>query len=129
MIAAVKGYKELVRALLSHGADANLADIYGWTPLMRAVAENRLGVVHILLASKSVNVNARNDSGATALHEAAEKGYFEIAQLLITNNADVQSTDRKGRTPLIIAGASGHNDIVDLINRAVAERQGSKRPR
>ena len=82
MIAAVKGYEELVRALLSHGADANLADIYGWTPLMRAVTENRLGVVHTLLASKSVNVNARNDAGATALHEAAEKGYFEIAQLL-----------------------------------------------
>jgi ankyrin repeat protein len=85
--------------------------------------------VRTLLASHSVNVNAKNDAGATALHQAAEKGYFEIAELLILSKADLQGTDRNGRTPLMIAGASGHNDIVDLINRTVAEQKGAQHPR
>ncbi len=119
MIAAVMGHDALVRLLLDQGANAGLADIYGWTPLMRATYEKRLHVVRMLLTSKSVNVNARNDNGATALHYAALRNQFEIAQLLIANGADLLAKDRQERTPLMVARATGHDKLVKLFDRAL----------
>ena len=84
---------------------------------MRATYEKRLGVVRILLTSESVNVNAKNDNGATALHHAALMGHFKIAQLLIADGADLQARDHQGRTPLMVARASGHDNVVKLIDR------------
>jgi len=125
MIAAVKGYDELVSLLLDRGADPNLPDIYDWTPLMRAAYENRLAIVRTLLASKGVDLTAVNEYGATALHQSAERGYLQITQLLIDGGADPQAKDRDDRTPVMLARARGHVDVVDLLERSL-ERNVSR---
>ena len=126
MIAAVKGYDELVRLLLRRGADANLRDIYGWTPLMRAAYENRLIVVRSLLASQSAKVNASNDSGATALHQAARRGHLQVVQLLIDSGADSGAKDIRGRTPEMLARAHDHTKVADLIKHSLEQKQNSR---
>ncbi len=117
-LASAKGYEAIIKKLLKAGADANVADIYGWTPLMRAVDGGRVGVVRILLQDKSVQVNARDDHGETALHHAAARGAFEITRLLIIHDADVRAKDSAGRTPAMVASAQGYAALADFIERS-----------
>jgi ankyrin repeat protein len=61
-------------------------------------------------------VNAKSDSGWTALHEAAKIGSAEIASLLISHDADLDATnDGTMYTPLHIAAHYGHLDIIKLL--------------
>ncbi|MDA7653501.1 ankyrin repeat domain-containing protein, partial [bacterium] len=41
--------------------------------------------------NKGVDVNAKDDDGSTPLHEAAQRGHKETAELLIANGADVNA--------------------------------------
>jgi ankyrin repeat protein len=117
MVASVKGHVAAVRQLLSSGADPNLRDIYGWTPLMRAVYEEREQVVQVLLEQAEVNLNAKNDQGATALHLAAAKGNEALTRSLLLAGADPSMGDRKGRTPENMAVAAGHENTAKLLKR------------
>ena len=117
-LAAAKGYEAIVKQLLEAGADANIADIYGWTPLMRAADGDRVGVVRVMLADKSLRLNVGDEQGETALHHAAARGAFEIARLLIAHGADAQAKDTAGRTPAMVATAQGYAGLAGFIERA-----------
>ena len=51
------------------------------------------------------SVNARYDDGSndSLLHKAARKGYFNIANELLMNHADVNAKNKEGQTPLLVA--------------------------
>ena len=117
LVASVKGHVPAVRQLLSSGADPNLRDIYGWTPLMRAVYEGREKVVQALLEQPDVDLNAKNDQGATALHLAAVKGNEALTRFLLFAGANPLVGDRKGRTPENLAVAAGHENVAKLLKR------------
>jgi ankyrin repeat protein len=109
MVASVKGHVAAVRQLLSSGADPNLRDIYGY--------EEREQVVQVLLEQAEVNLNAKNDQGATALHLAAAKGNEALTRSLLLAGADPSMGDRKGRTPENMAVAAGHENTAKLLKR------------
>ena len=46
------------------------------------------------------NINVRNKSEWTPLHLAIEKGFYEIAKMLIEKGADVNAINNRGRAPL-----------------------------
>ena len=50
-----------------------------------------------------------------ALHRAAERGDIETVQSLIASGGDINSMDRRGRTPLHRAAFQGYKDIVELL--------------
>ena len=104
-----------VRQLLARGADPNLRDIYGWTPLMRAVYEDRARVVQALLEQSDIQLNARNDQGATALYLAAVQGNEPVTRALLLAGADPRIGDREGRAPENVAIAAGHENIARLL--------------
>jgi len=112
MVAAAKGHDEVIGLLLEHGANANVADIYGWTPLMRAVYENRFAAVSLFLQNGEVDLEAADDSGATALHHAAARGHTEIAQLLVDKGAELGAKNAQGLTPLAMARQKHHPKMV-----------------
>jgi RNA polymerase sigma factor (sigma-70 family) len=60
-----------------------------------------------LVAADPSVVHARDATGMTALHHAAERGATEVARLLIDARADVNGLDRGSRTPLDHAGHAG----------------------
>jgi len=74
------------RLLLEHGADINVQDSNGLTPLQWASFNGALEVVRLLLET-SADVEARNNYGKTALQEAAEEGHDEITKLLREHGA------------------------------------------
>jgi ankyrin repeat protein len=49
------------------------------------------------------------------LHDAADGGHKEVAELLIAKGADVNAKDYRVRTPLHLAAASGRNESAKLL--------------
>jgi uncharacterized protein len=90
-----------VVALIDSGADIELRDRFGRTPLINAVsAEYYLPLIEYLL-EKGANVNAQDKSGWAALHFCAQDNKLEVAELLIKNGATVDIKDQWGNTPLM----------------------------
>jgi ankyrin repeat protein len=111
MDAAWQGDADLVKTLLSKGADVAAIDKNGGNALMTAVFSPAVclygtGAVEALL-SKHAPLNARNKLGETALMIAA--GYkgstnscksVKAVQLLLDAGADVNLKDDRGQTAL-----------------------------
>ena len=76
--AADYGQTEIVKYLLSEGANVNALDKHGISPLLNAVFEGHTDCVKVLL-EKGANKNQKTPDGATP-YEAAEKE--EICNLL-----------------------------------------------
>lgn len=87
--AARDGNAEKVKSLVEGNAErVSVKDPkYGATPLHWAAGSNRKEVVAVLLANKA-DVNAETNEGLTALVLATDKGYTEVAELLLANGAD-----------------------------------------
>jgi ankyrin repeat protein len=69
------------RLLLEHGADINVQNRFGWTPLHFASINGALEVVRVLL-EYGADVEAKGNNGKTALQEAAQRGHDEVVELL-----------------------------------------------
>ncbi len=120
MLATARGFDPVVRLLLAHGADPDVPDIYGTTPLIRAAQEQRLTVARRLLEDGHARTDARDESGATALHHAARQGQSELACWLLAHGADPQARSRAGHTPVDLALAAGHTAVAERLRRAAA---------
>jgi ankyrin repeat protein len=97
-----------VRPLLDRGADVNSKDNkWGRTTLLEAANRGHEAVVRLLLGH-GADVNAKNEWGQTALHEAAyiwkelyreaSRGYEAVVQLLLDRGTDINAKDDDGRT-------------------------------
>jgi ankyrin repeat protein len=110
--AAAAGDLTVMRLLLEHGADLNIATYAGTTPLMVAagvnwaVAETYDEGPEALLAAVKLahelgnNVNAVNSMGVAAVHGAANRGADDVIEYLAANGARLDLADAQGRTPL-----------------------------
>ena len=48
---------------------------------------------------------------------AAKGGYSELAKLLLFNGADVNAKDDRGRTALMWAIESGHDEMAEILRK------------
>lgn len=79
-----------------------------------AAADGKTEKVRKYIHSKSVDIDAQDIMGRTALYRAAHKGNGKIVSLLLDEGADPDVTTNGGTTPLMAAASSG-------CKRAIAE--------
>lgn len=71
----------MAEALLRGGADPNVKQQGGWTPLHQAAAHGRGALLELLL-SHGADADARSADGQTPEQKATEGGYADVAQRL-----------------------------------------------
>ena len=112
-VAALSGYAAGVRVLLNYKANANLANHNGHTPLHLAATKGFAETASMLLKyAPSIEVNALDNKGRTALLLASEAGYLAVVKLLLEVNADKTLKDARGNDANAAAGAVGHQHVV-----------------
>lgn len=98
---------------------------YGATPLEIAVFDDEPKVVKAILAHpKTTYLNTKNIYGNTPLHNAVSGNKIEIVKALLTHpktDLDIQNYD--GKTPLQYAQSRGNEKIIELLEKAIAERE------
>ena len=135
------GKIEAVQAEIDKGSDINAREkilgsrviynkVYGETPLMHAVARGSATPIVELLLDNGAQVNAHDDSGVTALMEAAKFNWSWNVKLLLDRGAQVNARSNYGLTPLTIAAAPQYDHpvrelaIVKLLLEGGAEVDG-----
>ena len=110
MFAVIYGRIEIIKYLVSLGADVNGRNSEGQTALMMAVNPKKLsrfskGVLRSYLKGKQnlrcaklllqlgADVNAKDNYDKTALFLASVRGYVDCVRLLLKANADIASCD------------------------------------
>lgn len=121
ILASTKGDVEKVTALLKSGADINVTDQRGWTPLLWAVSRGQMDVVKLLL-DKGADVNSKGERGWTPLMEAANRGHLEVTKLLLEKGADVNLKHEYGWTARSIAKGKGNKEIESLLKASGAKK-------
>ena len=109
-----------VRTLIEAGADVNLRNKDGLTPLMMASKMGRIEVVKLLLKAKA-DVNARQSNGWSALFAAAAGNHVEVVRCLTENGAELNTKDTSGRALLGLAAYAGYDAIVGILLENGAE--------
>jgi len=88
-----------LKLLLSFGADVNLRNKEGRTPLMAASTPQ---LIELLLAA-GADINAKDNEGKTALMGAAYSGELTVVKSLLRNKADPEIKTPDGKTALDMA--------------------------
>ncbi|KAL8797765.1 MAG: hypothetical protein Q9195_000117 [Heterodermia aff. obscurata] len=113
-------YVEIVQLLVKSGANAELPNQSGVTPLMKAaeVSEGDAGTIVEHLLQNGAAVDAKDHEGRTALMRAILGGSRTTHELLIDQGADLEDRDALGVTSLILAaGYSDRNTVEFLLDR------------
>jgi ankyrin repeat protein len=110
--AALAGDTVVMRLLLEHGADPNMATTQGTTALAAAAGMNwtvaqtvTWGPAALLEAVRICHeagndVNAANSKGMRAIHAAANRGSDDIIRYLAAHGADLHAKDGEGRNAM-----------------------------
>ncbi|MBP7865103.1 MAG: ankyrin repeat domain-containing protein [Acidobacteria bacterium] len=101
--------------LLSAGADVNLPDREGFTPLHLAAFLGQDGWVGALLDRGAVMDTQTNVFGYAPLHAAARGGHLKCAERLLAKGVRLNLRDAEGNTPLALAATYGRGEMVGLL--------------
>jgi hypothetical protein len=103
-VAVVAKHIEIIRYLLSKGADINERGGSGQsTALMGAALINSVEIARILVEHRA-NVNLSQKWGSTALSEACQKKNVEMVRLLLKHGADIETKAFKPEKLISFAG-------------------------
>lgn len=80
--------------------------------LFQAVVANDIATVKKIVATDTVNLEAKNSKGETPLMIATYKEYNALALYLIDQGANVNTQDDRLNSPFLYAGAEGNIGIV-----------------
>ncbi|KAF3808983.1 hypothetical protein GCG54_00011175 [Colletotrichum gloeosporioides] len=119
--ASMEGNDSIASVLIEAGANLDVTDTLGNTPLLWAVRNGGLAITQNLWVIS--NKRLRDNYGRTALHLAALSGAVNVPEWLITKDeADKEAWDRAKYRPLHWAAQNGHEEIADLlINKGVVK--------
>jgi ankyrin repeat protein len=110
-----------VKRLLSEGADPNLANRFGYTPLHEAAIARNAEMLELMLDAGG-DANATFGEGETVLMTAARAGDADSVHALLAHGGLPDTTEKwHGQTALMWAAIDDHADVVRLLIDAGAE--------
>jgi len=119
MIAAFKGYKDLVRKLIARDADVNKT---GWTPLHYAATGGHVEII-LMLLDENAYIDAESPNKSTPLMMAAMYGSTAAVRALLEAGADPTLRNELGLSAVEFAQRGNRPDAADTIAAAIRNRQ------
>ena len=108
--AYLSNYDQVINVIMN-GADINIKNENGITPLMYASKNGSLDIVSELVYL-GADLDIRNDNGETALIIAVQNGHVKIATNLINANANIYLVDNDGKN-----AETYFNQFFDKVNK------------
>ncbi|KAF3056934.1 Serine/threonine-protein phosphatase 6 regulatory ankyrin repeat subunit B [Trichoderma lentiforme] len=105
----------LTERLIGLFNDKSMLDVQnasGSTPLHRAAFHGRKAAVELLLQAKA-NPNIQSKAGRLPIHEGCDD--YKITLLLADAGSNLNTTDHKGWTPLMLCVYWEHLDVIELL--------------
>lgn len=117
-----RGFTDVARLLLDHGASLDLQCGEGWSPIhLAAEAGSNVGMARLLL-DRGADVHMRRaNSQITPLIVAAKGGNTAVVKLLLERGALNQAMEVDGATPLHMAAEWGEIEVALLLLRHGAD--------
>jgi len=113
------------RALLSHGADTDLADSgHGFTPLHACARWERPVVAELLLQHGWSTSLLEKEEQNSALHIAAAYGREKVVDYLLDANCEMDFQDYKGRTALFWVAKDDRACTRKLLKKGASTAKG-----
>ncbi|KAG9649303.1 hypothetical protein KCU64_g9485, partial [Aureobasidium melanogenum] len=127
-IAASVGLEGLCRDLIDKGIANGTSPVAegGLTPLHCATKSNKAGVIELVLAQPGVGKNICSDQGCTPLCYAVKKEKAKSVMTLLAHQVDIDRSDNRGRTPLLVAVQKSNEEIARMLLNAGAREQLDK---
>ena len=125
IIAAYKGFSDIVRLLLEAGADVTAVDPGMKATALHAAAYAGRTEAAKLLVEYKIDIDKQGPyNGYTALHDAIWQNNVETAEVLINAGANLHIRANTGETPLEFARSKNRQKIVALIEQRIASDGG-----
>ena len=123
MIAVELEDLNLIKELISNGAEVNIKDKNSYTAVHYAVCNNGKNGVKILkfLAKHGVELNVKNNWGVTPVHMAVAYDNIKALKYLVKHGLDVNSKDDNNETPLHAAALRNDPEVFQYLIKNGAE--------
>lgn len=114
-------YTNISLLLIERGANVNLQNYHGLTPLIIAIGYKQVKVALTIIDTESVDLNIQDNANYTALIWAAVESWkdkedcISIVTALINKNVDIELKDKYGLTALMNAAENNNIEIVKLL--------------
>lgn len=120
LINAIKrGNLQVLDVLLQRGADPNKAFRTNKSPIQQAADEDRVDIMQRLIeAGADINCNKNQE---TPLTIASDRGFVDVVDFLIANNALIEPKDKRDKNALCSAAYRGNVDVIDRLLAAGAD--------
>ena len=118
LVAARDNHAEIVRDLLSAGAQVRVVDwVFKGSPIHKATYNGRPEILRMILDHPDVDIDVQGPiNGYTPLHDALWHGYTECAEMLLDAGCRLDLKGHDGKTPLQVA-VDVYGPDADIVKR------------
>ena len=121
MAATLAGNVEIVKFLLQKGADPEIGEKQGYTPMHGAAFQGRADVTRALIQAQ-LNPSHMHEDGFRPIHRACwgkEPRHTDTVAVLIEGGVKPTEAAKDGSTPLSMAEAAGNQGTIVLLQEAI----------
>lgn len=107
---------DIFNFLIENGAKIDELDSKSYSIFLKAAKNGQTDIIKQCIEKATFDINHYGDrERKSAIHYASKNGYYSIVKLLVDSKCDMESVDRYGMSPVLIAIENNYIEIVDLL--------------